>query len=63
MTPRDEKGRFVRADAKPVLHREPPARIDHGPRIDAWLVILIAVAALGATVLGIALFAYDGGLL
>ncbi len=44
--------------------KQPAPKPDpHGPRLDAWLVILIAVALLAATVLAIAAAAFDGGVL
>ena len=70
MRPRDEKGRFVRAD-KPVLHRqlpEPdaytaewlqrtaPQPINHGPRIEVRTLVLalLVIAIVAAAFMGLA---------
>ena len=61
--PRDEKGRFVRADQQPVLHRQvDPATAEwlqltapkdpHGPRISLGILVCTVLAiALGVAII------------
>ena len=71
--PRDEKGRFVRADAKPTLHRQIDeataewlqltAPRDEPPTRSLWPLVFFAVGLILVAVMGGWLAAVDGGLM